>query len=255
MATKKEFMNQVNQQFAKLTEFITETQDYDLMCNELQKMTHDMMQHMPECKIEVINEYQNYIDEMLSIADNYKSAYQKLDDEMKQNTRQLEYSSGGECIHRGYHCPSPILDRVVGGCKRGKRIKRVTANSKNYYIYHYNDRYKMIGVEKYVDSTCYEKEFIIEKAMKLYGISYYMDDLSIGLISMETYDEEQHLKHYITILPDNVTGKNRHNIRTSEKYIYNERNQLQKVLLVLEGYPSLSMLNEEEILCEIEAKS
>ena len=250
MSSKKEFWNQINEQFAHMTDFTKETNDFELIMDELQKMTQDMKTQLPKPKIELIQEYQNYIDQMIAIADCYQTSYQQLDDQMSQNSSHLEYASGGECIHRGFLCPSPILDQVVGGCNRGKRIKGLRVNTKNYYVYHFDDRNKLIGIEKYVNGTCYEKEIMIEKELIVYGISYHMHDLSIGLISMETYDEMLHLKHYITVMPDIYTGNKQHSIRTSERYIYNELNQLEKVILVLEGYPSLHMLNEEEILCE-----
>lgn len=41
----------------------------------------------------------------------------------EKNVVRKEFSRGGECLHRGFYCPSPVLDIVIGGCKRGKRIK------------------------------------------------------------------------------------------------------------------------------------
>ena len=42
----------------------------------------------------------------------------------EKNVVRKEYCRGGECLHRGFYCPSPVFDIVVGGCKRGKLINR-----------------------------------------------------------------------------------------------------------------------------------
>lgn len=250
MSSDKDFWDQMNQQFAHMIDFANEANDFESTINELQKVTQALAEQSPKPKEELIREYQNYIDHMLIQADKYENMYEQLEEQLIQNSVQVEYASGGECIHRGFLCPSPILDKVVGGCNRGQLIKKPRVNTKNYYVYHFNDESKLIGVERYVNSSCYEKEFIVENDSIVYGIIFKTFDPSITLLSMETYDEKQCLKHYITLMPDNITGNHRHNIRTSEKYVYNKSNQLEKVMLVLEGYPSLSMLNEDEILYE-----
>lgn len=250
MSSEKEFWNQMNQQLAHMTDYAKESNDFESTINELHKITMELASQCPKPKLDLIKEYESYIDQMLIIANSYEDMFEQLDQHMSQNTSQVEYASGGERIHRGFLCPSPILDKVIGGCHRGKLIKQPRANSNNYYVYHCNGKNKLIGIEKYANGSCYEKEFIVEKESIVYGISYRMINLSIALISMETYDEKQRLKHYITLMPDSM-GENQHIIRTSEKYVYNESNQLEKVVLVLEGYPSLSLLEEQEIICEV----
>lgn len=43
--------------------------------------------------------------------------------EIEKRVVKKEFSRGGECLHRGFYCPSPVLDIVIGDCKRGKLIK------------------------------------------------------------------------------------------------------------------------------------
>ena len=306
MASEKEFLDQMNQQLAHMTELFTNKEnDFDSIMNELNNFTMGLVTNHPKPAPELIQEYQNYIDEMLRIAKSYEGNYEQLKQQMLEKTSHLEYASGGECIHRGYLCPSPILDQVIGGCNRGKLIRKPRANSKSYYVYHFNDKENLIGIEKYSNGTCYETEIIIEKESVienesiiekgflieeeslinkeslikkesiiqqefiiqkepiiaqdpdleketiLYGITYHHHSSSSVLMSMEIYDQNQRLQQYTTVMPDNYTGKGHHNIRTSEKYVYNELSQLQKVVLVLEGVPSRGILKEEEIICEV----
>lgn len=249
MSSKKAFIDQINQLFTHMTDFTNRTNDFESTRSELHKITQELRAQCPKPREELIHEYQSYIDHLLALAANYENRYVQLEQQLLQNSIQVEYASGGECIHRGFLCPSPILDKVVGGCNRGQLIKKPRINIKNYYAYHFNDNNKLIGVEKYANSSCYEKEFIIEVGRTVYGINYRTVNPLISLISMETYDENQDLKHYITVMPDTFTGKHQHNIRTSEKFVYNKTNQLKKVILVLEGNPSLLILNKKEIIC------
>lgn len=34
-----------------------------------------------------------------------------------------EFARGGEVIHRGFYCPSPVQDIIIGNCNRGRLIK------------------------------------------------------------------------------------------------------------------------------------
>ena len=65
----------------------------------------------------------------------------------KNLTVRKEYARGGEVIHRGYYCPSPVLDKIVGNCKRGKLIK--TPRKMPDYEYWIDSDNKIILIKKY----------------------------------------------------------------------------------------------------------
>lgn len=66
----------------------------------------------------------DYMDqELLSLYREYEPCYDKLFDYAQSAICSTEYGRGGEFFHRGYYCPSPILDIIVGNANRGKLIK------------------------------------------------------------------------------------------------------------------------------------
>ncbi|MCI7804092.1 MAG: hypothetical protein MR503_03325 [Oscillospiraceae bacterium] len=74
-----------------------------------------------------------------------------------------EFSRGGECLHRGFYCPSPVLDIVIGGCKRGKLIKKPRKTPD--FEYWFNADNKMIlakrpDIPEGCDSSVIEYELI-----------------------------------------------------------------------------------------------
>lgn len=74
--------------------------------------------------------YKNHIENMkkvlsdISFLFNYKDKENKLKEAiLGRNDLKYEYGKGGD-IHRGYYCPSPIHEHVIGNCKRGIRTKK-----------------------------------------------------------------------------------------------------------------------------------
>lgn len=64
----------------------------------------------------------------------------------KNEIIRKEYGRGGATIHRGFYCPSPVLDKIVGNCKRGKLIK--LPRKKPDYEYWYDQKERLILVKK-----------------------------------------------------------------------------------------------------------
>ena len=80
-----------------------------------------------------------------------------------------EYSKGGESTHRGYYCPSPVIDLLIGNVSRGRLLKRRPAV--NYdYIYCLNEARQIIMVDAFATwedgrKTLYTREFIFTGRM------------------------------------------------------------------------------------------
>ncbi len=82
----------------------------------------------------------------LQIAEMYSEKIPFLYDEIKRNVFREEYGKGGELLHRGYYCPSPIFDIVVGNVSRGRLLKRPTSNSNPTYRYGFDDNGNLLTV-------------------------------------------------------------------------------------------------------------
>lgn len=50
-----------------------------------------------------------------------------------RRVERWEYAVGGELLHRGYYCPSRILDLIAANGGRGRLLKRPTARSRPDY--------------------------------------------------------------------------------------------------------------------------
>lgn len=104
---------------------------------------------------------------------------------------RIEKGIGGETIHRGFYCPSLILDIVVGGCKRGRIAKR--KNAKTSYTYYFDDNDKLV----YIKSP-HNIEYISYAENKSLGISFFHKELET--ISECEYDQNDRITKYIKIL-------------------------------------------------------
>ena len=78
-------------------------------------------------------------EEVLAIKELIKSKPngQKLFDEIAPKIDRIEFGTGGEVVYRGYYCPDLFSTFSVGGCNRGKLLKRVTKKSKITYEFGY----------------------------------------------------------------------------------------------------------------------
>lgn len=83
---------------------------------------------------------------LLERAVNFRNHKQILHDALLKTSRIEVRSSGGESIHRGYFCPSPIRDIVVGRCTRG-RICR-SDNSNFAYVHYFDENNRHIATKQ-----------------------------------------------------------------------------------------------------------
>lgn len=112
---------------------------------ELDEITHEMKQLF----VPYSNEYQQIFLDICTFAD------------------KVEYGKGGEMMHRGFYCPSPILDLVTGNISRGHIQSLTVDNSDVSYEYFFkgNDLYAVIkhhNQEKCINANeviMFHKEF------------------------------------------------------------------------------------------------
>ena len=89
----------------------------------------------------------DYMEQRLfELYDKYLYRYDELREKALAETRYTEYAKGGKTFHRGYYCPSPVQDLIVGNANRGRLLKRRPAV--NYdYIYYLNEARQIIMVD------------------------------------------------------------------------------------------------------------
>lgn len=106
--------------------------------------------------MEIFKEYS----ELAEFAEHYKKDYLSIYKSMVETANKVMYSTGGQSIHRGYYCPSPTADVIVGNVNRGKLLVRLTSKSKPSYKYYF-DKNNMITVVDNFTETGKSVELII----------------------------------------------------------------------------------------------
>lgn len=118
-----------------------------------------------------------------ALAKHYENAAALAGQNIKNNIVRWEYASGGETMSWGYYNPSPILDLTVGGCNRGRILKRITQRSKPSYRYGYDGNGKLIFIEILFDY--FKRGVIFEYEDKFVrGIDYLLNDSKTEVVSI-----------------------------------------------------------------------
>lgn len=79
--------------------------------------------------------------------------YNEFYSQVTKNITKKEYASKGDVIHRGYYCPSPVQDIIIGNNKRGKLIKNKNRFSSIGYEFGFDKNNRLICVECIENST------------------------------------------------------------------------------------------------------
>ena len=79
---------------------------------------------------------------MNSVAEKYIELFENV----KRNTSERKY--GTQNMYLGYFCPSLVMDKTVGGFKKGKLYKDIpNAKSGNYVVYDIDSKGKLLRIQ------------------------------------------------------------------------------------------------------------
>lgn len=139
----------------------------------------------------LLDAFKNDVAELISIKHEYADKLYELRSSAEKEVIRFEYSKGGETISRGYYCPSPILDLIVGGMKRGKLFKKKIPQFGNYsYEYGFNnDRLIRIkGINEFTTpDSRFDEEYLIYVKDVVYGVEF--DNLGeLHIVTKCTYE-------------------------------------------------------------------
>ncbi len=79
-----------------------------------------------------------------TLSKEYSPRYNELYSKVTRNIVRKEYSSKGSEIHRGFYCPSPVQDVVIGNCKRGRLLKNKNKLSSYGFEYGFDEKDRLI---------------------------------------------------------------------------------------------------------------
>lgn len=68
--------------------------------------------------------------------------------EAERNAVFRETARGGEMLHRGFYCPSQILDIVAGGVQRGKPVPAARLRKSPDYAYGFDTKDRLVTVSR-----------------------------------------------------------------------------------------------------------
>ena len=96
-------------------------------------------------------------DRLQEVAHTYKKTCNTIYKDLLNDVVRTEYARGGETIHRGYYCPSPVYDIIVGGASRGRLLKDMKRIKKNPdYTFGFNANNELIVIQ-----NSFYREFIV----------------------------------------------------------------------------------------------
>ena len=136
-------------------------------------------------------------DELTQIKEEYEHKYEELMMETEKKCVRKAFSRGGLMLHRGFYCPSS-LDKVCGGANRGKIINR---KPKQGYIYYFDEKERLIYVEKIVKDYEPDREFLFYENNEVYSVVFTCDPrwITIDLVTKCVYNPL--LTDYIVLFP------------------------------------------------------
>lgn len=139
------------------------------------------------------------IAELVSIKQKYADKLLELRTAAEEKIVRLEYSKGGETIHRGYYCPSPVLDLIVGGMKRGRLFKKKKPEFGNYsYEYGFDKDGRLLRVKGVNEFTTpdsrFGEEYLIYIDDIVYGLEF-DNSGDLGVVSKCIYENEKLMKY------------------------------------------------------------
>ena len=94
---------------------------------------------------------------------------QELEAYCIENTVRMELAFGST-LHRGFYCPSPVYDILVGNVKRGKIQKRVFPGIKPSHEYGFDHMGRLVWCKTYGNKKLAYTEYLIYQDNRIWGI-------------------------------------------------------------------------------------
>ncbi|MED4462541.1 hypothetical protein [Metabacillus fastidiosus] len=151
--------------------------EFELMLEEIRNSTMETLKNSTiQIDQEKLEKFKGIISELVSIRNKYKEQLPYLRTLTEKEIVNFRYSKGGEAIHRGYYCPSPVLDLIVGGLKRGKLFKRKPDFGRYSYEYCFDSKNRLIlvrGVNEFTTpNSNYNEEYLFYNCKTIIGLEF-----------------------------------------------------------------------------------
>lgn len=159
------------------------------------------------------NEYlaaiQSQLQQLLSL---YRENYAAIYEAKRKAVALWRYGRGGTTIHRGWFCPSPIKDIVVGNASRGKLLKNAPQQGKPAdYVYGFSANDELLTIDGPY-SKMYQgparREVVIQDGFPKIGLQFdeWHGKTALCGLSICVYKDGR-IVEYITTLRPNVQSR------------------------------------------------
>jgi len=179
-----------------------EMDDFERMLEGMQQFTRE---EIKKSNIQIdkdkLNNFKNIIAELVSIRNENADKMSQFQTSTERDIVKVEYSKGGETIHRGYYCPSPVLDLIVGNLNRGKILKKKPDFLKYTYQYGFDNKNRLVKVKmvnKITEFTPpvirFDEEYLVYDKNIVYALEF--DNMGeINVVSRCTYENGNIVKY------------------------------------------------------------
>lgn len=123
-------------------------------------------------------------------------------------------------LHRGYYCPSPVFDLLVGNTKRGKILLRPSTRSKFSHRYVFDSNDDLLFVQTFLDSNVAATEYIVHSDSIIYGIAVNRFG-ELYQVSEEIYSQGR-LIEYTLVSYNEISDSYCAHSMNRERYTYDE---------------------------------
>ena len=130
--------------------------------------------------------FQAECNRLATIAQSLLKQKDLLKESCDANTVRREYASQSRYLHRGFYCPSPVLDKIIGNAKRGRILKRTTSASKPTHEYGFDASGRLLWCTSFDRGSVLSIEYLIYDEASVYGITF--NTFGIEAITEEIYD-------------------------------------------------------------------
>ena len=135
-------------------------------------------------------QYKQRFQEYKKLATEYYNKIPELEKQAVNAVVRTEYSKGREVIHRGFYCPSPVQDRVIGNNKRGKLLKRAPKSGYTYcYGFDADDRLILVTQTTELDFSI--KELLLYEGNTVISVEYEYPLGKLEIVSISRCDYEK----------------------------------------------------------------
>ena len=125
-----------------------------------------------------------------NLAHMFLSRIPELSQAYTSETVRVEYATGST-LRRGFYCPSPVFELIVGNTKRGKISHRKPATAKHWHMYGFNRNNNLLWCREYYNGNASYTEHLIYENSHVYAVQAEAHSGRLSRFTDEFYEKGQ----------------------------------------------------------------